>query len=129
MRQAKYCCQICETIELPWVDIDLRQITVAEQSDRIDAILTQKKQQFQLGVEQPLFQLIWIRCSDTLVHFYWLQHHITMDGWSSNQLFSEFMQCYAHSEAVAPVTVPYARFVESALNADTPLASAFGQRI
>jgi amino acid adenylation domain-containing protein len=102
-------------VDLPWVNMDWRSITIDEQQLQIDAFFDADQLQG-LEIDQaPLMRFALIRMADRVYQFVWSFHHILLDGWSWPILFKElfgFYESIANGEQlyVAPEK-PYGEYI------------------
>ncbi|MBD6619328.1 amino acid adenylation domain-containing protein [Komarekiella sp. 'clone 1'] len=81
-------------VNLPWINKDLRSLSVNEQRSQIDSFLnTDKEQSFEVD-KAPLMRFVLFRLADETYHFVWSFHHILLDGWSWPILFKEIFAFY-----------------------------------
>lgn len=81
-------------VELPWEQLDWRELAPERQQSALDAYLeADKKRVFDLA-RPPLMRVAIIRLADSAYHFVWSQHHILLDGWCTNIILKEVFTCY-----------------------------------
>ena len=94
---------------------DWRDLSVAEQKHRLEALLSSDRERgFDLS-RAPLMRWVLIETGEQEYRFLWSQHHILLDGWSSSAVTGEFLVCYealrTQSDPVLPPRAPYRNFI------------------
>jgi hypothetical protein len=81
-------------VELPFVQLDWREIPTGELSERLSAFLqADRRQGFELTVP-PLMRLTLIRIADDHYEFVWSIHHLIHDAWSTTVLLEQVLAGY-----------------------------------
>jgi amino acid adenylation domain-containing protein/non-ribosomal peptide synthase protein (TIGR01720 family) len=118
--------------KLPWVQLDLRQLTAREQQERLTVFLRQdKKSGFDLTTA-PVMRGTLIRLTEQTYHFIWSYHHILLDGWCLPIVFQEVLTNYEafcqgntiHFESPRP----YREYIAWLQQQDISKAEAFWKR-
>ncbi|HET6546397.1 MAG TPA: amino acid adenylation domain-containing protein [Rhodanobacteraceae bacterium] len=90
---------VARTATLPWVDEDLRSLTVEERSSRVASLLRSDAQRgFDLALP-PAMRVTLFRVGEHSWHLIWSTHHLCIDGWSWPVLFRDVSRAYAAFEA------------------------------
>ncbi len=58
------------------------------------ALLDDERGKNMLGMQAPLMRFALVRLDDDTIRCLWTRHHILMDGWSSANLFAQFLALY-----------------------------------
>ncbi|MDZ7402464.1 MAG: condensation domain-containing protein, partial [candidate division KSB1 bacterium] len=96
-------------VELPFEQLDWRDLSAEEQSLRLEQFLTENLQRhFDLN-KAPLIRLAVIRLSDQTYQFVWNHHHLLLDGWSMPIVIQEVFACYEALRQDKPIQLPPAR--------------------
>ena len=91
---------------LPWSEEDWRALTAAEQSERLEQLLSEDASAaFELA-KAPLMRVALRRIGDELHHLIWTTHHLCIDGWSWPVVFADVSRSYA---ALASGRAPFPR--------------------
>ena len=118
-----------EKVELPWEELDWRELSPAEQEERMkDFLKTDRRAGFDLS-KAPLMRLTLVRIDDSTSRFIWSYHHIVLDGWSLPPLFKELLTFYEAFKQDADIDVPRSRpfrdYIGWLAQQDMPKAEAF----
>ena len=82
------------TVEMPWVQWDWRDLTVAQQQERLADFITKDQESgFQLD-QAPLMRATLIQMADERHQFIWSFHHLLIDGWCLPIIFKEILEFY-----------------------------------
>ena len=96
-------------VEVPFEEIDWRDLTATEQTRRLEEFLRSDQQRgFKLN-EAPLFRLTLFRLNEARYQFILSNHHLLLDGWSLPILFKEVLTCYEAFHQQRPVHLPSVR--------------------
>ncbi|NNB93012.1 non-ribosomal peptide synthase/polyketide synthase [Corallococcus exiguus] len=80
--------------ELPWRELDWRNVPAAEQPARLESFLREDQERgFDLG-RAPLARLTIIRMAEEDWHCVWSFHHLLLDGWSVGVLLRRLLGSY-----------------------------------
>ena len=106
---------VCAHLELPWTDVDWRDLTLEERNERFRAFLASDlKRGFDLS-KPPLMRIALIRLSESLHRFIWTKHHLIIDGWSSMAIMGEILTLYeayrCGRQPVLPPAQPYGNYI------------------
>ena len=118
-----------EQVELPWEELDWRNLSAAEQEVRMnDFLKNDRRAGFDLS-KAPLMRLTLVRIDDSTSRFIWSYHHIVLDGWSLPPLFKELLTFYEAFSQDAEIDVPRSRpfrdYIAWLGQQDLPKAEAF----
>lgn len=107
---------VVDAIELPYQELDWRDLDVDAFRTRLDTFLREDREQdFELACA-PLMRVATIRQPDGNVRMVWTRHHAIIDGWSSSIVLGEFVAAYAAMRAgTLPEFVdrpPYERYIQ-----------------
>jgi len=81
-------------VAVPWVQLDWRAYSTAEQQARLTAYLHEDRLQgFELS-QAPLMRFTLIQLTDEKSEFIWSHHHLLLDGWSLPLVLNEVWNCY-----------------------------------
>ncbi|HSF41596.1 MAG TPA: condensation domain-containing protein, partial [Thermoanaerobaculia bacterium] len=120
------------TVELPWEELDWRDLPLSEREARWAAFLhDDAKRGFDLG-QAPLTRAAVIRWDDESWKFVWSFHHLVLDGWSISVVLSEALSLYrAYSRgeelSLAPAR-PYRDYISWLQRRDLDQAREFWRR-
>nr|AGZ05276.1 McyB [Nostoc sp. 152] len=119
-------------VDLPWYDLDWRNLSLSEQQERLDSLLqTERQTGFQLN-QAPLMRchLIWL--SEKNYKFLWNRHHITLDGWSLPIIYQEVLTFYTaknkDQSCYLPPPRPYQDYILWLQQQDLSTAEIFWRR-
>jgi len=80
--------------ELPWDQLDWRNIKTDEQEDHLESYLRkERKDGFELK-RAPLMRCSLIQVDEERYRFIWMFHHILLDGWSMPLIMKEVLAYY-----------------------------------
>ncbi|MBE9065558.1 amino acid adenylation domain-containing protein [Leptolyngbya cf. ectocarpi LEGE 11479] len=85
---------VCPTFELPWTELDWRNLTAKLQEQQLNSLLEQQREQGVDLTQAPAIALHLIQVADQRYHLVWSHHHILMDGWCLPVLFQEMLTFY-----------------------------------
>ncbi|MCY1043070.1 amino acid adenylation domain-containing protein, partial [Corallococcus sp. bb12-1] len=86
---------VAPRVELPWRQLDWRQVPAVEQPARLEAFLQEDRELgFDLG-RAPLARLAVIRLGEDSWHCVWSFHHLLLDGWSMGRVLQQLFTAYA----------------------------------
>lgn len=83
-----------DSVELPWMENDLRHLTAAEQREQIKKLLTSDQEQGFDLTKAPLLRLQLIRKDTDIYQLVWSYHHMILDGWSIGNILDEVFTSY-----------------------------------
>ncbi|MDH6281627.1 non-ribosomal peptide synthase/polyketide synthase [Prescottella agglutinans] len=107
--------------EVPWNEVDLRQLPDAERDRELSRILDQERTaRFELD-RPPLLRATLVRLAADEYAFAVTNHHIVLDGWSMPLLVRELLVRYAAGDTAAavPEPRPYRDFLQWLAARDT----------
>ncbi|MEM8777867.1 MAG: amino acid adenylation domain-containing protein, partial [Cyanobacteria bacterium P01_G01_bin.49] len=85
---------VYQTVELPWVEYDWRELTASEQQEKLAAFLAAEQQQgFDLN-NAPLMRCALMQVREDAYYFVWNYHHLLLDGWCNGILLKEVFAFY-----------------------------------
>ncbi|SEN37789.1 non-ribosomal peptide synthase domain TIGR01720, partial [Stigmatella aurantiaca] len=81
-------------VELPWQELDWREMPAAEQRTRLESFLLEDRHQgFELA-RPPMMRVAVIRMGESDYRIIWSFHHVLLDGWSSSLLLKDLFELY-----------------------------------
>src|SRR6185295_10833209 len=83
-----------QRVKLPWVQLDWRDLSPAEQQEKLAALLKADRER---GIElskAPLMRLSVIQLAEDVSHLIWSHHHMLLDGWSVALVLQETFSFY-----------------------------------
>ncbi|RKG73736.1 amino acid adenylation domain-containing protein, partial [Corallococcus exercitus] len=79
---------------LPWLELDWRGVSPAEQQLRLEDFLARDRAEgFDLS-RPPLMRLALLHLEENVTRMVWTYHHVLLDGWSLGLLFQELFTTY-----------------------------------
>ncbi|HKV07314.1 MAG TPA: amino acid adenylation domain-containing protein [Thermoanaerobaculia bacterium] len=81
-------------IELPWQELDWRDLPEAEREERFAAFLQEDHDRGFDLTKAPLMRCAVIRFADAEARFVWSFHHLVVDGWSMGVILGEVFSLY-----------------------------------
>ncbi|MEM7357096.1 MAG: condensation domain-containing protein, partial [Acidobacteriota bacterium] len=125
---------VLERVELPFVALDWRRLSRAEQEARWDQ---QRAADSALDFARaPLMRLTLARIADDAWRFAWTFHHLLLDGWSLAAVLEELFTRYAAAAAAAGQTLPrlaparpYSDYVDWLGDQDLAATEAYWRRL
>jgi amino acid adenylation domain-containing protein len=119
-------------VELPWEELDLRDLPEAERERRLDALLrADHARGFDLS-RAPLLRATLVSWEEGVAKFVWSFHHLILDGWSISLVFADVLALYAAlAQGRAPdllVPRPYGDYIAWLERQDRGEAEAFWRR-
>ncbi len=81
-------------LQLDWQELDWRDMSPQRQQEGLRQL---EQERLRAGCEldrPPLFSLWWIRLADDAWRFFWLRHHLLLEGWSTALLLDEVLAHY-----------------------------------
>ncbi|MBW4490244.1 MAG: amino acid adenylation domain-containing protein [Trichocoleus desertorum ATA4-8-CV12] len=81
-------------VELPWEEQDWRQVSAADQEEKLRAFLKEDRDRGFVLPQAPLMRCTLIQTAETSHYFVWSHHHLLLDGWSTALLFKEILADY-----------------------------------
>ncbi|MFP2930364.1 amino acid adenylation domain-containing protein, partial [Pyxidicoccus sp. 3LG] len=82
-------------VELPWTELDWRDVSATEQPARLEAFLEEERTRpFELR-QAPLLRVALIRLGESSWHCSWSFHHLLLDGWSMGRVLQQLFTAYA----------------------------------
>ena len=88
---------------LPWREEDWRGTSPSVQKERVEAYLEQDREAGFVLSKAPLMRCALLRTEDNVHEFIWSYHHILLDGWSINLLFTEVFAHYVAFQKREPL--------------------------
>ena len=118
-------------VVLPFVEIDWRNISQAQQDELFETFLRDDRERgFDLS-QAPLMRFAVIRSTDTTYRFVWSHHHIIVDGWSLPLILDQVFVAYRASvrgESAPPIEArPYRDYIAWLQKQDLDKAKAYWQ--
>jgi pristinamycin I synthase-3/4 len=117
------------TAPLPWLDLDWREKTGAEQEEELKRFVAAE---FARGLEitqAPLMRFALIRTSPAEARLVWTYHHALFDGWSVSILLRDFFSCHEAicrgRSPVLPPAPPYRTYIDWIQQRDRESARKF----
>jgi len=96
-------------VELPWEDLDWRQLSAEEEKRRLEAFLeADRRRGFELE-KAPLMRFALLGLGARGHRFVWTQHHAVSDGWSLGVELREIFELYRAAREGRPPELPPAR--------------------
>ncbi|SEN19184.1 amino acid adenylation domain-containing protein, partial [Stigmatella aurantiaca] len=81
-------------VELPWQELDWREVPATERHTRLEAFLQEDRAQgFELS-RPPMMRVAIVRMGDNDSWIIWSFHHILLDGWSASLLLKDLFELY-----------------------------------
>lgn len=121
-----------QEVEVPWREEDWRNLTPAEQAERLQTLLAQDRAAGFEFSRAPLMRVTLLRTGEDAYYFIWSSHHILLDGWCSQLLFGEIFtryDAYHHGKEVKLVRPrPYRDYIVWLKQQDLKLAEDFWRR-
>ncbi|MBE9224380.1 amino acid adenylation domain-containing protein [Phormidium sp. LEGE 05292] len=119
-------------VDLPWICHDWRNLTKAEQQERLESLLKSDRQKtFDLS-EVPLMRFILIQLEEQTYQFIWSHHHILFDGWSMQIILKEVFALYEASYRSESLSLtpsrPYRDYIVWLQERDIEQAKKFWQQ-
>ncbi|MEO1353030.1 MAG: condensation domain-containing protein, partial [Cyanobacteria bacterium J06635_15] len=123
---------VLKQVDLPWSNLNWRELSLAEQKEQLRALLkTQREQGFQLN-QAPLIECTLIKLGERVYKFIWTHHHILMDGWCLPIIFREILSFYEArlrgETCYLPTPPPYQRYIAWLNSQDKDAAISFWQQ-
>jgi len=120
-------------VKFPWEMQDWRDISIANQSLKLEELReTDRRQGFDLS-QAPLMRLILIHLTETTYHFIWNHHHLLLDGWSVHLLYQELVRIYRAYCQGEPISLkqprPYRDYIAWLQEQDVSQAEVFWRRL
>ncbi|MGQ4419539.1 amino acid adenylation domain-containing protein, partial [Streptomyces sp. SAS_269] len=81
-------------VELPWEEIDLRDLPEGERRDRLQELLAADRQDHFDVLVAPLVRMKLIRVGERRFELVLMAHHLLFDGWSTPLLMQDLMGLY-----------------------------------
>lgn len=118
-----------QKVELRWQRDDQRDLSLADQQERLQVFLeSDRRQGFDLS-KAPLVRLTQTRVSENSYRVIWTYHHLILDGWSVSLILKEVLQCYKALRRGIRSEVedrrPFRDYVRWLQHQDTQLAEAY----
>jgi amino acid adenylation domain-containing protein/non-ribosomal peptide synthase protein (TIGR01720 family) len=119
-------------VEVPWEDLDWRELTAAQQEARREALIAaQGRAGFDLS-RAPLMRLTLARTGSRSWCFVWARHHLLVDGWTTALLLKEvfgFYDSFAGGQPFQPpASRPYSDYIAWLERRDLAAAEAYWRR-
>ncbi|KAA3661228.1 MAG: amino acid adenylation domain-containing protein, partial [Chloroflexi bacterium] len=100
---------VYQSVELPFTQLDWRDVPVAEQDGRLQTYLAVDRERGFDLTDAPLMRLTLIRTEENSHLFIWSHHHLLLDGWSQPILFQELFAHYETLQQGTPLPMPPAQ--------------------
>ncbi|MDL4822174.1 condensation domain-containing protein, partial [Actinomadura opuntiae] len=81
-------------VELPWEEIDLRDVPEDERPERLEELLAADRSDHFDVTTAPLMRMKLIRVGESRFEFVLMAHHLLFDGWSLPLLMQDLMGLY-----------------------------------
>jgi amino acid adenylation domain-containing protein len=118
-----------EKVEIPFAEIDLRDLAPAEQELWIDEYLKAERIRGFDFQTPPLMRLSLFHLGELTHQFVWTFHHLVMDGWSERIVLDEINHLYPAirrgTEVNLEPAVPFSVYVEWLCRRDLARAGSF----
>jgi hypothetical protein len=116
-------------VHLPLERQDWRELSPAEQKERLETFLqAERRRGFNLS-QAPLVRLALVQTAPDAHYFVWSHHHLLFDGWSMSLLLKEvmiFYQAFCQGQDVQlPPSRPYRDYIAWLQQQDTAEAERF----
>ncbi|QDL09669.1 non-ribosomal peptide synthetase [Brasilonema octagenarum UFV-E1] len=124
---------VSKQVELPWVELDWRNLTADEQQQNLEDFLEGDRQkEFDLS-QPPLMRFTIIQLGEKTYQFIWSHHHILFDGWSMQIVLKEVLALYEANQRgehfrLLPAR-PYREYIDWLQQQDIAQAKNFWQQI
>ncbi|WP_336230445.1 condensation domain-containing protein [Scytonema sp. PRP1] len=123
---------VSKQVELPWVELDWRNLTPDEQQQHLEDFLEGDRQKgFQLDVA-PLMRFTVIHLGEQIYKFIWSHHHILFDGWSMQIVLKEVLAFYEANHRGEHLRLlpsrPYREYIDWLQQKDIAQAKNFWQQ-
>ncbi|HLG62385.1 MAG TPA: amino acid adenylation domain-containing protein, partial [Ktedonosporobacter sp.] len=120
---------VLRKVELPWSELDWRNIPASEQARHLEDWLHADRQRgFDLS-QAPVMRLTLIRLGEQSYQFLWSFHHLLLDGWSvyivMGQVFSAYEALRHGRTAQIPASRPYRDYIGWLRQQDLAQAETF----
>lgn len=123
---------VSKQVELPWVELDWRNLTPDEQQEHLGDFLQNDRQKgFEL-TQAPLMRFTLIQLGEYTYQFIWSHHHILFDGWSMQIVLQEVLAFYEADHRGEPLRLkpsrPYREYIDWLQQQDISKAKNFWQQ-
>ncbi len=98
-----------KTVDLPWVYLDLRQLSAESQESRWQEIVLADRQNLYCLEKAPLFRVYLLRFDRESYRVLWSIHHSLVDGWSMALISHSLSLTYACLNRSIPIHLDYSR--------------------
>ncbi|MFG2761656.1 amino acid adenylation domain-containing protein, partial [Streptomyces wuyuanensis] len=121
---------VMSDVQLPWREVDLRDISPSESDAELARIVAEDKAQRFDMAKAPLLRCTLVRVAGDMHHLLWSNHHILLDGWSNAILFRELFTLYRSRKeadggmASLPFAAPYRDYLKWIAGQDTQSAES-----
>ncbi|MDQ2857020.1 MAG: amino acid adenylation domain-containing protein [Candidatus Eremiobacteraeota bacterium] len=116
-------------IELPWADVDLRDLSSEERQAALAELLAADRARGFAFERAPLMRVTLVRLSDEVYEFVWSNHHLLLDRWSFPIVLGDVEALYRDLRRGAtpalPAAVPYRDYIRSLQAQDDSAAETF----
>jgi amino acid adenylation domain-containing protein len=124
---------VSKQVELPWVELDWRNLTADEQQQNLEDFLEGDRQkEFDLS-QPPLMRFTIIQLGEKTYQFIWSHHHILFDGWSMQIVLKEVLALYEANQRSEHLRLlparPYREYIDWLQQQDIAQAKNFWQQI
>lgn len=119
-------------VELPWVELDWRNLTPDEQQEHLGDFLQSDRQKGFDLTQAPLMRFTVIQLGEQTYQFIWSHHHILFDGWSMQIVLQEVLAFYEADHRGEPLRLkpsrPYREYIDWLQQQDISKAKNFWQQ-
>ena len=122
---------VCKSINLPWTNLDWRELSPVEQEEQLEVFKqVDKNKGFELD-KAPLIRFVLIQVANNTYKFVWSFHHLLMDGWCIPIIFKEVFAFYEAGkrgfDLHLPPTRPYSDYIAWLQQQDNSKAITYWQ--
>ncbi len=123
---------VSKQVEIPWVELDWRNLTPDQQQQHLGDFLQGDRQKgFEL-TQAPLMRFTLIQLGEYTYQFIWSHHHILFDGWSMQIILQEVLAFYEAYHRGEPLRLkpsrPYRGYIDWLQQQDISKAKNFWQQ-
>ncbi|MEH2279393.1 MAG: amino acid adenylation domain-containing protein [Nostoc sp.] len=123
---------VSKQVELPWVQMDWRHLTLDEQQNHLEEFLSSDRQKGFDVTQAPLMRFTIIQLTEQEYQFIWSHHHILFDGWSMQIVLKEVLAFYEANQRGEYLRLqgvrPYREYIEWLQQQDIDKAKNFWQK-
>ncbi|WP_081916594.1 non-ribosomal peptide synthetase [Luteibacter sp. 9135] len=106
---------VVPTVDIPWVEVDLRSLTEEQQAERFEDARRRDKA---LGFDAscaPMLRITLFWLSERRFKVLWSSHHMLLDGWSTPLVYRDVMTAYQAllrgEAAPLPPVAPFSHYI------------------